>query len=344
MDIVALYRSSRLAFKRMLNILMAPLQWVILAVDFIVGGIVERIIGHRRMPYFFVLPNMLIFVTFIAIPLILNFYFALTTGNSILPQNRQFVGLENYERIFSCGNIFEPITCREDVFWRAVFNTITFVTFEVPATIIIAMMIALALNREIALRGFFRSAFFYPVLLSPVVVALIWKWILQERGGLLNTIIGLFGGQPISFLLSPQWMMFWIIFVSVWANVGFYALILLAGLQSIPPSLYEAAKIDGANEVQSFRKITFPLLGPTLLVVLVLSLIRGVQMFDHVYVLTGGGPGTATVLMVQYVRRTGFEPPNNWGLAAAASLILAVVLVVLTLAQLFANRRQTEAI
>jgi alpha-1,4-digalacturonate transport system permease protein len=328
----------------MLNILMAPLQWVILAVDFIVGGIVERIIGHRRMPYFFVLPNMLIFVTFIAIPLILNFYFALTTGNSILPQNRQFVGLANYERIFSCGNIFEPITCREDVFWRAVFNTITFVIFEVPATIIIAMMIALALNREIALRGFFRSAFFYPVLLSPVVVALIWKWMLQERGGLLNTIIGLFGGQPISFLLSPQWMMFWIIFVSVWANVGFYALILLAGLQSIPPSLYEAAKIDGANEVQSFRKITFPLLGPTLLVVLVLSLIRGVQMFDHVYVLTGGGPGTATVLMVQYVRRTGFEPPNNWGLAAAASLILAVVLVVLTLAQLFANRRQTEAI
>lgn len=344
MDIVALYRSSRLAFKRMLNILTAPLQWVILAVDFIVGGIVERIIGHRRMPYFFVLPNMLIFITFIAIPLILNFYFALTMGNSILPQNRQFVGLANYERIFSCGNILEPITCREDVFWRAVFNTIIFVTFEVPATIIVAMMIALALNREIALRGFFRSAFFYPVLLSPVVVALIWKWMLQERGGLLNTIIGLFGGQPISFLLSPQWMMFWIIFVSVWANVGFYALILLAGLQSIPPSLYEAAKIDGADEVQSFRKITFPLLGPTLLVVLVLSLIRGVQMFDHVYVLTGGGPGTATVLMVQYVRRTGFEPPNNWGLAAAASLILAVVLVVLTLAQLFANRRQTEAI
>lgn len=328
----------------MLNVLLAPVRWAILGVDFLIGRVVERVIGHQRMPYFFVLPNTLIFIAFIAIPLMLNFYFALTTGNSILPQNRPFVGLDNYQRIFTCESIFAPLTCREDVFWRAVFNTITFVIFEVPATIIVALLIALALNRQIMFRGFFRSAFFYPVLLSPVVVALIWKWMLQERGGLLNTIIGLFGGKPISFLLSPQWMMFWIVFVSVWANVGFYALILLAGLQSIPPSLYEAAKIDGADEVQAFRKITFPLLGPTMLVVLVLSLIRGVQMFDHVYVLTGGGPGTATVLMVQYIRRTGFEPPNNWGLAAAASLILAGVLVLLTIAQLVANRRQTEAI
>jgi alpha-1,4-digalacturonate transport system permease protein len=207
-----------------------------------------------------------------------------------------------------------------------------------------ALIIALALNREIRMRGFFRSAFFYPVLLSPVVVALIWKWILQERGGLLNSVLQMIGLKPILFLLDAGWMMFWVIFVSIWAQVGFYALILLAGLQGIPPSLYEAAKIDGAHERQSFFNITLPLLRPTLLVVLVLSLIRGAQSFDHIFVLTGGGPGTATVLLVQYIYRTAFEPPNNWGLGAAASLVLAAVLAVLTLGQLYLNRRQTEAI
>lgn len=334
----------RLAPLRALKqVLSAPIIGALYVLDVIIGSL-ERLIGHKRMPYFFVLPNMLIFVIFVLLPLILNFLFAFTGGSAIVPENRPWVGWGNFERLFACNNIWDISTCREDVFFIAVRNTFLFVIVEVPSIVILSLLVALALNRDIRLRGFFRSAFFFPVLLSPVVVALIWKWMLQTRGGLINTLLGFFGVQPIAFVLDGNWMMFWSIFVSVWAQLGFYALILLAGLQGIPPVLYEAAEIDGASEVQRFWKVTLPLLRPTLLVVLVLTLIRGVQMFDHVFVLTGGGPGTATVLTVQYIYRTAFEPPNNWGMAAAVSLMLAIVLAVLTVIQLILNRRQTETL
>jgi alpha-1,4-digalacturonate transport system permease protein len=325
------------------QLLSLPLMGALYLLDAVIGSI-ERLIGHKRMPYLFVLPNMAIFAIFILLPLLLNFFFAFTGGTSIIPENRPWVGLGNFERLFACEDITNVSTCREDVFFFAVRNTFLFVIVEVPSMVVLAMLIALALNRDIRLRGFFRSAFFFPVLLSPVVVALVWKWMLQTRGGLINTLLGFFGIAPIEFVLDGNWMMFWSIFVSVWAQVGFYALILLAGLQGIPPVLYEAAEIDGASELQRFWKVTLPMLRPTLLVVLVLSLIRGVQMFDHVYVLTGGGPGTATVLTVQYIYRTAFEPPNNWGMAAAVSLMLAAVLAMLTVIQLILNRRQTEAL
>ena len=175
---------------------------------------------------------------------------------------------------------------------------------------LVSLATAVALNQRIRARGFFRGIFFYPVLLSPVVVALIWKWILQ-RGGLLNAILGLFGGDAIPFLLNPDWARFWVIVVSVWAQMGFYTLILLAGLQSIPPEYYEAAQIDGASNRQTFRYITLPLLMPTMLVVLVLSLIRAVQVFDQAFALTGGGPGTATTYVVQYIYNTGFTSPSR---------------------------------
>jgi alpha-1,4-digalacturonate transport system permease protein len=328
------------SIKQMLSL---PVLGALYALDALIGSL-ERLIGHKRMPYLFVLPNMLIFFIFVLLPLILNFLFAFTGGSSIVPENRAWVGLGNFERLFDCVDITNVSTCREDVFFFAVRNTFLFVIVEVPSMIVLALLVALALNRDIRLRGFFRSAFFFPVLLSPVVVALIWKWMLQTRGGLINTVLGFFGIEPIAFVLDGGWMMFWAIFVSVWAQLGFYALILLAGLQGIPPVLYEAAEIDGASELQRFWKVTLPLLRPTLLVVLVLTLIRGVQMFDHVYVLTGGGPGTATVLTVQYIYRTAFEPPNNWGMAAAVSLMLAAVLAVLTIIQLILNRRQTESL
>ncbi|RMF53601.1 MAG: sugar ABC transporter permease [Chloroflexota bacterium] len=338
--------SRRLTFslaRGVQQLLSLPLMGALYLLDAVIGSI-ERLIGHKRMPYLFVLPNMAIFAIFILLPLLLNFFFAFTGGTSIIPENRPWVGLGNFERLFACQDITNVSTCREDVFFFAVRNTFLFVIVEVPSMVVLAMLIALALNRDIRLRGFFRSAFFFPVLLSPVVVALVWKWMLQTRGGLINTLLGFFGIAPIEFVLDGNWMMFWSIFVSVWAQVGFYALILLAGLQGIPPVLYEAAEIDGASELQRFWKVTLPMLRPTLLVVLVLSLIRGVQMFDHVYVLTGGGPGTATVLTVQYIYRTAFEPPNNWGMAAAVSLMLAAVLAMLTVIQLILNRRQTEAL
>jgi alpha-1,4-digalacturonate transport system permease protein len=324
-----------------MQMLFKPIVWLLEAFDGLISRL-EKLIGSKRMPYFFVLPNLLIFGTFILLPMLLNFAYAFTGGENFRLDNRPSVGWTNFNELLTCQDYSNVNTCEQDLFWRAARNSGLYVILEVPSMLIVSLMIAVALNQRIMLRGMFRSIFFYPVLLSPVVIGIIWKWVLQNRTGLLNTLIQSLGGTNINFITEPQWALFWVIFVSVWAQTGFYTLILLAGLQSIPPSLYEAAQIDGSNARQSFLHITLPLLRPTILVVLVLSLIRSVQAFDIVYVLTGGGPGTATTMLVQYIFTTGFGK-NNFGLAAAASLILAITLASLTLMQLFFNRRQTEA-
>jgi alpha-1,4-digalacturonate transport system permease protein len=210
--------------------------------------------------------------------------------------------------------------------------------FQVSLMVLFALTTALVLNRKIIGRGFWRGVFFYPVLLSPVVVALIWKWILQ-REGLLNGAMVAVGADPVLWLGEPGWAFTWVIFVSIWAHVGFYTLILLAGLQAIPADLYEAAQMDRASPWRTLRRVTLPLLLPNLLVVLVLAAIRAVQIFDEVFVLTGGGPGSATTFVVQFIYQTGFqEQVRLYGLAAAGSLLLALALIVLTLIQLRATR------
>ena len=311
------------------------------AVMNVVGFVMEplqRLIGVRRMAYVFVLPNLLVFGIFILFPMALNVYYAMTSGPQIYPQDRAFVGTANFERLFDCRDFRDPNTCAEDRFWRAVRNTGVFVLFQVGGMVAISLLTALVLNRNIRGRGFFRSVFFYPVLLSPVVVALIWKWVLQ-RDGVLNAILVGVGLEPVQFLLDGRWAMTWVILVSIWAHMGFYTLILLAGLQSIPAELYDAGAIDGTSTLQAFRHITMPLLMPTMMVVLILSLIRAVQMFDEVYVLTGGGPGSATMLMVQYIYTTGFGTQSpRFGMAAAASVTLGAVLLVATLIQLRLGR------
>ncbi|NWG15393.1 MAG: sugar ABC transporter permease [Chloroflexi bacterium] len=310
--------------------------------DFIMHPL-QNLVGVRGMAYIFVLPNLLIFGIFILFPMLLNFYYAFTGGSRLFPQDRPFVGLDNLNRLFTCQDFLSPNTCREDLFWRAATNTVTFVFLQVALLVLVSLVTALILNRNIQARGFFRSVFFYPVLLSPVVVALIWKWILQQDG-VLNAIIVSLGGEKLPFLISADWARFWVIVISVWAQMGFYTLILLAGLQSIPGELYEAASMDGAGAVQAFRAITIPLLMPTMLVVLVLSLIRAVQAFDQVFAFTGGGPGTATTYMVQYIFTVGFaSPAREFGLAAAASLVMAAVLLLLTAGQLRLGRTSNLA-
>ena len=222
------------------------------------------------------------------------------------------------------------------------YNTAWFALFQVALMVLFSLITALVLNRRILGRGFFRGVFFYPVLLSPVVVALIWKWVLQ-REGLLNAILQNAGGTGVMWLNEASWAFFWSVFVSIWAHMGFYTLILLAGLQAIPADLYEAAEMDSASPWRRFYRITFPLLMPNLLVVLVLALIRAVQIFDEIFVLTGGGPGSATTFIVQFIYQTAFaESIRLYGLAAAASLVLACALLVLTLLQLRISRRASE--
>jgi len=323
------YTPGRAAFG-VFAVVMTVIGWVIEPI--------QRLIGVRRMPWVFLLPNLAIFGVFILFPMVMNFYYAFTGGTALYPLERPFVGTQNFEQIYACGNYLNPATCNEDLFWRAVWNSFTFVAFHVAGLVFFALITALVLNARIVARGFFRSVYFYPVLLSPVVVGLIWKWILQ-RDGVLNGILVSLGFDRTLFLLNADWSMFWIIVVTIWANMGFHTLILLAGLQSIPKELYDAGSIDGTGPLQSFWHITLPLLMPNVVVVLVLAMIRAVQMFDLVYVLTGGGPGSATLLMVQYIYEVGFASQiQRFGLAASASVTLGVVLLIITLIQLRLTR------
>jgi alpha-1,4-digalacturonate transport system permease protein len=292
---------------------------------------------NRRTPWFFLTPNLIIFGVFTFLPIAINFYYAFTGGVQLYPRDRPFVGFENLATLLDCGNYLDPSTCKRDLFWRAVWNTAKYSLFQVTLMVLFSLVTALVLNRKIIGRGFWRGVYFYPVLLSPVVVALIWKWILQ-RDGLLNGVVAATGNAPVLWLAEAGPAFFWVVFVSIWAHMGFYTLILLAGLQAIPADLYEAAQLDRASPWRRLTRITLPLLMPNLLVVLVLAAIRAVQTFDEVFVLTGGGPGSATTFVVQFIYQTGFqEQVRLYGLAAAGSLLLAVALIVLTLVQLKAT-------
>ena len=284
--------------------------------------------GQSRLaPYFFLAPNVLVFLIFIIVPAGYNFYLSLfRTSPFRLPV---FVGADNFNYLLR----------QNDLFWRAVRNLTVFVIGDVTFITVFSVLIGVLLNQDIRYRGFFRSAFFYPVLLSPVVVALVWQWILNSQFGALNALLELVSLPRQPWLLKPTWGMFWVIFVDVWATLGFFALVILAGLQSIPATLYEAATIDGAGRWGGFRHVTLPLLMPSLMVVLVLSTIRSFEIFDHIYVLTGGGPGTATLMMVQFIYRAAFQL-DQFGLAAAASLVLFVVIFSLTVLQYLLGRRR----
>ena len=302
----------------------------------------QRMLGINRLAWVFLAPNLVLFGLFAFLPVILNIAYATTGGANVLLVDRPFVGARNFALLSDCANYLDPNYCREDKFWRAVWNTTWFVTLQVGIMVAFSLLTAIVLNREIRARGFFRAVFFFPVLLSPVVVALIWKWVLQ-REGVLNAFLDWTGVGGYNWLVDADWAFGWSVFLSIWAHMGFYTLILLAGLQAIPRDVYEAATMDRASPWRVFRRITLPLLSPTMLVVLVLALIKGVQTFDEVYAFTGGGPGTATTFIIQYIYEEGFAgAPRLFGLAAAASLLVAGVLVVLTLVQLWLNRRSAN--
>jgi alpha-1,4-digalacturonate transport system permease protein len=294
----------------------------------------QKWLGMSRLGWLFVGPNLLVFGLFTFLPILINFIYAGTGGVKLMPFDRPFTGTENFGILLECRDYFDIQSCRKDIFWRAMFNTAQFSVVQVVLMVFFSLLTALVLNRKIIGRGFWRGVFFYPVLLSPVVVALIWKWLLQSQG-VFNAGLVAVGAAPVNWLLNRQWAFFWTVFVSIWAHMGFYTLILLAGLQAIPKDLYEAAEMDAASPWRTLYRITLPLLMPNLIVVLVLAMIRAVQIFDEVFVLTGGGPGSATTFIVQFIYQTGFaEQIHLYGLAAAASLILATGLILLTLAQL----------
>lgn len=285
--------------------------------------------GLRLAPYLFLLPNMVIFGTFSIYPAINGVNISLYES----PNGRVFrwVGAGNYQRILT-----------SDEFWRVLGQTAVYAVSYMLISLALATFTAVLVDRQRTGKAFFRAALFVPVLVSPVVVGLVFNWILQRQGGLLNESLGLLGIPEVPWLVEGNWAMISIIGVGVWTQLGFYMLILLAGLQAIDPTIYEAASIDGASGWSQFWGITLPLLKPSALVVLILGTIHGFQAFDFIYTLTGGGPAGATMLIVQYIYENGFVSPIRYGTAAAGGVILFVIVFTLTLINWFLTRGKDD--
>lgn len=214
----------------------------------------------------------------------------------------------------------------------ALRNTLTFILGYLPSVVIIALGLALLLNRRIRGRVVFRAIYFVPVVTSWVAVSLIWKWLLNPQYGLVNFALGAVGIKGPGWLFDPAWAMTGVILTSVWKDIGFVTVIYLAGLQDIPEPLYEAAALDGATPWQRFWSITFPMLAPTTFFVTTISLISSFQVFDQVWIMTQGGPAGATSVMVELIYKNAFSY-YKMGYASAISWALFALIFAVTIAQ-----------
>jgi multiple sugar transport system permease protein len=265
--------------------------------------------------YGFLLPDLLGLLVFVLFPIGYAFYISLNSWNALSPM--RWVGLNNYTRLLSDWQ-----------FWESLKITAIYTAAYVPILFVVSLGLALLVNQRLPAMNFFRTLFFVPVVLSLVVSSLMWKYIFDERAGLLNYLLGFIGIEPQSWLGSVELALPAIIVVSVWIQMGYFMVIFIAGLQDIPRIYYDAAKIDGANALQSFWHISLPLLKPTSLFVVVISLIGSFQVFDQIWVMTQGGPAGATRVTVVYIYQQAFQFLNlGYGSALAFALFLVILIV-----------------
>lgn len=277
--------------------------------------------GDGRSAVFFLSPSMIIFSVFILFPVVFSFFLSFQKWN-MFSQTMHYVGLANYQRAFTSAD-----------FWSVMKNTFLYTLGTVPLNMAISLGAAMLLSRKLVGKKFLRTAFFAPVVVSPVAAAVIWRWIYEPNFGILNYVLHFFGVPPINWLNDPTSAMVALIVMGVWKTMGINMVLFSAGLDGIPDQYYEAAQIDGAGPWRKFWKITVPLLAPTTFFILVMSMIGSFQVFDLVYVLTSGGPLGATKVLVFYIYEQAFKF-FDMGYASAIAYVLFAVIFILTLIQI----------
>ncbi|MBN8201454.1 carbohydrate ABC transporter permease [Bacillus sp. NTK034] len=282
---------------------------------------------QKLTPIGFMSPVLLIFSLFLFFPVLFAFFMSFHQWGMI--GTPEFVGFNNYVRLF-----------KDPLFWISIKNTLIF-SLSVPLKVAIALFIAVLLNQKIRGLGFYRAAFFFPVVLSMVVVGLVWQWMFSPSYGFINYVLEKLGLPLQNMLIDSDQAMIVLIVVSIWKGLGSNLLLFLAGLQAIPSSVYEAAEIDGANSWQKFWYITVQLLKPTTLFVLIITLIGSFKIFDLAYVITGGGPGTSTMVLVHYIYQEAFQR-FDMGYASAAAYVFFIILFILTLVQMRVFKSDSE--
>jgi multiple sugar transport system permease protein len=290
-----------------------------------------------RAAYWFLAPALSLIGVFFFLPIVASVVLSLTDFDIYAVASRhnlRWVGLANYHRLLQAP-----------LFWKAFTNTLYFVVIAAPLSIGASLGAALLITSRLKPRGtaVFRTVFFLPVVTTLVAVAVVWRYIYHPRLGLLNYGLAAFGIGPIDWLGDPHWAMPAIILLAVWKNFGFNMVIFIAGLQSIPERLYEAASVDGAGPWPQFRSITLPALAPTFAFVAVMTLVGYLQLFAEPYVMTDGGPSNSTLSIVLLMYREGFRW-WNMGTAAAIAFVLFAIIFVLTMAAMRLRREVPDAV
>jgi ABC-type sugar transport system permease subunit len=266
----------------------------------------------------FLAPSLLIFIVYRIAPLIWNIILSFQSWSPLRPAT--WVGLDNYDEMFR----------DDDVFWQALWNTLIFLGAQ-PIAIALALAIALLVNSDLKGASIYRTIVFLSYPLMTVAVAIIWHWMYNERGGLINYALrqAHIIHQPIAFLDSFTWALPSAIVANTWQVLGFFMIVLLSGLQNIPPHLYEAARVDGAPASARFLRITLPILRPSLFLCVVIGMLNSFSAFDLIYVMTNGGPGHATELLITYIYKQGFGA-SRFDYAAALTVAQFALLLLLT--------------
>ncbi len=286
------------------------------------GRVRGTLLGAKRtrqavLVWCFLVPSLVIFFLYRVLPLVWNVWLSFQRWSPMRPA--EFAGLYHYEEMFFY----------DDVFWQALWNTLIFIASG-PLGIVLALGIALLVNAEIRGREIYRTIVFLSYPLMTVAVGIIWRWLYDERVGLFNFVLRSAGiiDEPIAFLQTFEWSLPAVILANIWQVLGFYMIVLLTGLQNIPHNLYEAAAIDGAPRWAQFWRITLPMLKPAIFLCFIIGMLNSFTAFDLVWVMTGGGPGHATELLVTYIYKQAFAQ-TAFDYAAALTTVLFVLLVVI---------------
>jgi len=276
----------------------------------------------------FILPNFIGFALFTLIPVVVTLALSFMEWNSY--SSPRWVGLKNFQRMID-----------NDTFWTALENTTFYAVGHIPLTLAASLGFAVLLNRKLRGVRFFRTALFFPYITSLVAVAVVWNMLFSPETGPINQLLQSLGvDHPPGWTTSTTWAMPAVIITSVWHDMGYYMVIYLAGLQTIPVDLYEAAEIDGANAWQKFWRITVPALRPTTFFVLIMLTISSFKVFDLIQVMTEGGPGRSTLVLSQVIFREGITE-GRFGYSSAVAMVLFVIVLVVTVTQ-FGFQRRSE--
>ena len=278
----------------------------------------------RVFPYILIAPNFLLFQLFGTLPALFGVYYSLTEWSGI--GEPVFVGMENYLRMM-----------QDTKFWESMLRTCVYVVISLPLIMAVPLLLASMLVKEIRARGLFRAIFYWPSMISYIVVGISFKFIFGDNTGIINYLLELFGQAKIGWLTENATAMAVVILATVWSRSGCYMITYISGLQSIPESYYEAAEVDGASGIRQFFRITLPLLKPTPFLVMILALIDLFKAYGLIISLTDGGPGAGTKFAVQYIYEQAFLK-QNLGYASTLSMVLFGIMAVITMIQFYVNK------